>query len=270
MGQQSKKGPRTEPDPIATVLKAGLALARQEAAGRQLEDYERRIVDLCDELGSVRNTAACELEPAPHTAQELPRDDEERVLLFEWQARQFEVLHDALPEIPSRTNMLKTSPAVWESLILQFSLIRKFLTGNDGVRLDRVWKSMKALAETVTSPNSKLIEDIDFVLKTQWPNMLKSGLKVVPNGNAWPVQGQWLAMLLYGATLHSDVDKARQLMSYGADIGFPMWSYWYSSAALYTTPAIILTTLRTIQESRRNGDMDLDDPWPPIWPEPDD
>lgn len=45
-------------DPVSRILNAALDLARKEAAGRELEEDELAIVDVCDDIGGVRGIAA--------------------------------------------------------------------------------------------------------------------------------------------------------------------------------------------------------------------
>lgn len=48
-------------DPLGVALNSALDLARMELDGARLDDEERAILDVCDEIGHVRGIAAAEV-----------------------------------------------------------------------------------------------------------------------------------------------------------------------------------------------------------------
>ncbi|AZZ38592.1 hypothetical protein C0Z10_01215 [Acidipropionibacterium jensenii] len=54
----------SKPGPLSRVIDASLDLAWMEAAGRTLETDEARVLDLCDELWSVRADIARSMREA--------------------------------------------------------------------------------------------------------------------------------------------------------------------------------------------------------------
>lgn len=66
-------------DPMSQVLNAGLKFARVELAGRRLDPDELRVLDLCDDIGGVRDVAEHERR---QSGQQVVQT-EERILQFE-------------------------------------------------------------------------------------------------------------------------------------------------------------------------------------------
>ncbi len=52
----------TRDDPLGVALNAGLDLARMERSGAHLDDEEKAVLDVCDEIGHVRAIAASDVD----------------------------------------------------------------------------------------------------------------------------------------------------------------------------------------------------------------
>lgn len=61
-------------DPLGVALNAALDLARMEFDGARLDDEERAILDVCDEIGHVRGIAAAEVGISETCESQRPSD----------------------------------------------------------------------------------------------------------------------------------------------------------------------------------------------------
>lgn len=197
-----------------------------------------------------------------------PSSDEERVVLFEWHARQFACLETVLPPIPPRRQITRDLPAeVWNSLLLRYSMARKFLIGGDDVRLDRVWQSMINLTRTTDRPDEDLIESLNLLISDVWPKRLDSSHGIVVDGVRIPDGETWLADLLYGAAMHSDVGKAKTLLGYGPELAASAWAHWATPSSGFNIRLLILNTLRTVEKRREDGALPIGPRWNLVLPE---
>lgn len=195
-----------------------------------------------------------------------PKDDEERVLLFEWHATLFRDTCQILPDLPSHYNMMKIPSAeVWHSLALRLNIARKFLIGNDGVRLDNVWKSIRNLALPLREVNQALIENLDWLIEDVWPARLDSGHQTIISDEMVPDGEEWLRNVLYGAEMHSDVTKTKHLVEWGPSLPFDMWTQWKSPGGVPISD-LVVRTLNTIQEGRNDKTLHIGPPWKTVWP----
>lgn len=201
--------------------------------------------------------------------QRNPRTDIDRVLLFEWHAAHFKAADQALPEVPRRVNFAGLPPDEWHGLTLRFMLARKFLIGRDSIRLDRVWEVMHTLAGQVVNPSDRLRSNLRTLIDEIWPRKLATAHRVSIDGQPAATGDEWLAELLYGAFLHSDMEKAQRLIKQPRGIiSMETWAYWLGTGAEYSVRELILSTHETLTTGRRDGTLDLPDPWPAIWPAP--
>lgn len=196
-----------------------------------------------------------------------PHSDEERVLLFEWHARQFACMEKVLPPIPLKRQLNRDLPTeVWNSLLLRYSMARKFLIGDDGVRLDHVWQSMIDLARSSDRPDENLIESLNRLISDVWPERLDSSHGIVVGNVRIPDGDTWLADLLYGAAMHSDVGKAKTLLGYGPELPTSAWAHWVAPKSGFSIRLLILNTLLTVEKRREDGALPIGPRWRLVLP----
>lgn len=183
------------------------------------------------------------------------RDDEERILHFEWHASHFRSVDNFLPPLPLNSNfMYGMAEDDFHTATIRFAILRKFIMGNEPVRLDRVAVAMenRSVGE---QPN--LVANLAYIRET-YKTLTASTMRVGIDRTLLE-RDDLYENIVNGLMLHSDVERR--------DLFDQIHIGTIHREALHQRDLrkAVLEMLATVEEGREQGYLDIPPPYRRIW-----
>lgn len=177
------------------------------------------------------------------------------MLHFEWHAAHFRSVDGFLPPLPLNSNLMYGMVEdEFHAATIRFAILRKFIMGNEPVRLDRVAVAMEKRSVR-EQPN--LVANLAYIRET-YKTLTASTMRVGID-QALLERDDLYENIVNGLMLHSDVER-RDLFDQ-IHIG----AIHREALQQRDLRKAVLEMLATVEEGREQGYLDIAPPYRRVW-----